>query len=88
VKLIIEQENAWRIYELLEELHDFLHQPENYAKAGDVERWLEKRDVYRELHDVYYHVVAKWFPVDEQTGRVRPPAGVRRRFPSDSNIET
>ena len=27
----VSQEDAWRIYELVEEFNTFLHQPENYA---------------------------------------------------------
>jgi len=76
----IDEKDAWRIYELLEELHDFLHQPENFASAEDVQRWLLDKGVYRELHDVFYHLVASWFPVDEQSGEVMPPPGAHRRF--------
>ena len=73
-------EDAWRVYELLETMNDFLHQPENYKTVEDLERWLQS-GVYDELTHVVYHVVANWFPVDESTGRVFPPAGVHRRFP-------
>ncbi len=72
--------DAWRVNELIETMHDFLHQPENYETVEDLERWLNN-GVYDELKHVLYQVVATWFPVDEPTGRVLPPAGVRRSFP-------
>jgi hypothetical protein len=73
-------EDAWRVYELIETLHEFLHQPENYKTQDDVTRWLQS-GVYEELKHVYYDVLGDWFPVDERTGDVSPPAGVQRRFP-------
>jgi hypothetical protein len=73
-------EEAWRLYELIETLHEFLHQPENYKTQDEVTRWLQS-GVYDELKRVYYNVLGDWFPVDEQTGEVSPPVGVRRRFP-------
>jgi hypothetical protein len=73
-------EDAWRVYELIETMNDFLHQPENYKTVEDVERWLDS-GVYDELKHVLYHVVNKWFPVDERTSHVFPPPGVKRRFP-------
>jgi hypothetical protein len=73
-------EDAWRLYELIETMHHFLHQPMNYETKADLERWLNS-GVYDELKHVYYDVLAKWFPVDEPTGHAFPPAGVKRRFP-------
>ncbi|HRI62679.1 MAG TPA: hypothetical protein PK156_00530 [Polyangium sp.] len=73
-------EEAWRIFELIEELHDFLHQPMNYSNPEDVEAWLAKKDVYPELRHVYYKIVTNWFPVNEETGIVEAPPGVSRRF--------
>jgi len=78
--LAISREDAWRIYELIEELHDFLHKPENLSTPEDIQTWLSGKGVYPELREVYYRVVAQWFPVNEETGIVEPPPGVRRRF--------
>lgn len=64
----------------METMHDFLHQPRNYQTVKDIARWLDS-GVYEELRDVFYYVVADWFPVDERTGHVLPPAGLKRRFP-------
>lgn len=74
-KIEMTEETAWRIYRLIEEMHDFLHQPMNYETLEDLNRWLEK-GTYKELHDVYYKVVGPWFPVDDETGYVIGPGGV------------
>ena len=73
-------EDAWRIFELLEELHDFLHQPMNYSSREDVETWLIKKGVYPELRHVYYKIVGNWFPVSDDTSIVEAPPGSTRRF--------
>lgn len=78
--MALSQKEAWRIYELLEQLNDFLHRPENYRTRADIVKWLQS-GVYEELRKTFYGIAAKWFPVDEDTGRVRPPSGVHRRFP-------
>lgn len=72
--------DAWRIYELIEELQEFFHQPMHYSKPGDVEKWIKEKGVYSELHHVYYKIVGEWFPVNEETGVVDAPASLTRRF--------
>lgn len=79
-EMTIPVEDAWRIYELIEELHDFLHQPMYYQNSGDVDAWMEKKKIYPELQHVYYEIVTKWFSVDEETSIVEAPEGVVRRF--------
>lgn len=79
-QIVIGEKDAWRLYELLEVLHDFLHQEQNYRDAKNIDRWLED-GVYEELRYAYYDVAAKWFPVDEETDCVNPPPGSKRRFP-------
>jgi len=78
--VVISEEDAWRIYELIEELHSFLHQPENTSDPEEVRKWLQQKGVYADLREVYYDLVANWFPVDTNTGDVVPPPGTRRRF--------
>lgn len=79
-QITIPVEDAWRIYELLEELHDFLHQPMNYSSSAEVQAWLTEKGVYPELRDVFYDIVRHWFPVNEETSIVEAPSGVARRF--------
>jgi hypothetical protein len=79
-ELTLSKEEAWRIYELLEQMNRFLHQPENYRSPEDVVRWLQS-GIYDELKHVFYGTAARWFEVDEGSGRVSPPSGVSRRFP-------
>jgi hypothetical protein len=77
---ILRAEDAWRVYELIEEMNHFLHQPEHYRNTQDIDEWLQS-GVYEELSTVYYDILSQWFPVDDATGRVFPPPGVTRRFP-------
>lgn len=79
-KIVVSGEDAWRIYELFEEMNDFLHQPAHYARIEDFHEWLERKKLYPELHDVFYAIVATWFPPDAATGEVHPPPGVMRRL--------
>lgn len=79
-EIAISEQDAWRIYELLEQMNDFLHQPANYGECDAIKNWLGS-GVYAELNSVFYGVVAKWFEPDRESGRVVPPAGIRRRFP-------
>jgi hypothetical protein len=40
-KIEITEETAWRIYRLVEEMHDFLHQSKNDETVEDLNWWLE-----------------------------------------------
>jgi hypothetical protein len=77
-RITISEQQAWRIYLLLEEMNDFLHQSKNYRSVEELDRWLEKKGVYSELRDVFYLVVGPWFPIDEETGAVIGPGGKPR----------
>jgi hypothetical protein len=68
------EDQAWRIYRLLEEMNDFLHQRRNYPSVEQVHRWLEG-GVYQELSDLYYKVAGPWFKIDEETGYIVGPGG-------------
>jgi hypothetical protein len=48
-----------RVFELIERVHEFLHQPQNF---GEVESFAAQ--CYPELHGVYYDVVWNWLPQD------------------------
>lgn len=71
----IPEEEAWRIYKLLEEMNDFLHQRANYKNVEDIHKWLMK-GVNNDLRHVFYKIVGPWFPIDEETGYVIGPKGV------------
>jgi hypothetical protein len=47
------------VFELIERVHEFLHQPQNF---GEVESFAAQ--CYPELHGVYYDVVWNWLPQD------------------------
>lgn len=53
------------VFECLEELHDFFHQPENYGSPERVARFLQS-GAYKKLHHIYYDVVWNWLPTAEQ----------------------
>lgn len=66
---------AWRLYQLLENLNAFLHNPAHFQDAKQVEAWL-LGGTYAELRHAYYDMIGAWFPVDETTGDVHPPPGI------------
>lgn len=63
---------AWRLYQLLEHLNEFLHNPAHFSDPKQVEAWLG-RGTYAELRHAYYDMIGPWFPVEETTGEVPPP---------------
>lgn len=69
------ENEAWRIYLLMEEMTRFLHQGMRYPSVEHVHRWLES-GVFGELSDLFYRVVGPWFPVDDDTGFVIGPGGI------------
>lgn len=69
------EDEAWRIYLLMEEMNRFLHQRMNYPSTEHVHRWLEQ-GVFGELSELFYRVIGPWFPVDDDTGLVRGPGGI------------
>ncbi len=54
-----------RLFLLLEDLHAFLHQPENYRSPADVDRFLSD-GVYVRLKTMYYQTVWSWLPPEAQ----------------------
>lgn len=79
-EIVLSQEDAWRIFELLEQMTQFLHQPGHYREPEQIEKWLDS-GVNDELRHAYYRIAGKWFEPDADSGRVFPPPGVNRRFP-------
>lgn len=69
--IILTKQEAWRLYQLLEELNHVLHDPEGVSNAQWLEDWL-KNGTYAEIHHAYYAVACKWFPADED-GEVKGP---------------
>ena len=65
--------DAWRLYQLLENLNAFLHNSAHFQDPGQVEAWL-RDGTYAELRHAYYDMIGPWFPVDETTGEVHPPS--------------
>lgn len=74
-KYTLPAESAWRLFKILEELNAFLHNPGHFQDPKHVEKWLEN-GVYAEVSHAYYEIVGPWFPVDEVTGEVQPPAEI------------
>jgi len=78
-EIVISEEQAWAVFELLEEVNDFLHRAEHSEE--ELKRWLEG-GVYANLNDVFYDIVSTWFEVDE-SGRVAVPPGIVPKFKRD-----
>jgi hypothetical protein len=78
-EIVISEERAWAIFELLEEMNDFLHRAQHSEE--EVKRWLEG-GVYASLNNVFYDTVATWFEADE-SGHVAVPPGVVPKFRRD-----
>ena len=58
-----------RVYEMLEKLNGFFHQPLNFEEPKATYKWA--LDHYDTIHDLYYNVVWNWLPED-----------VRGKYPS------
>lgn len=53
-------DEARRVFELLEKLHELMHQPLVYRDIRQVENFVEHN--YAEVRDLYYQVVWRWLP--------------------------
>ncbi|PAW76978.1 MAG: hypothetical protein B9S32_12805 [Verrucomicrobia bacterium Tous-C9LFEB] len=53
------------VFECLEKLNDFLHQPENYRSPEQIERFMQS-GAYQNLRHLYYDVVWQWLPPEVQ----------------------
>lgn len=60
-KITIELDEAKQVYELLDKLNAFLHQPMNYENIDAF-----GTEVYPELREAYYRIVWSWLPRDVQ----------------------
>lgn len=56
-KVEIAVDEVRRVFELIEQIQQFLHQPMNYK---DIQSFAKL--CYPELHEVYYEVVWNWLP--------------------------
>ena len=64
-KVEIKLEEAKEVFECLEELQAFLHQPDNYASHEQVSRFL-RNGAYQKLHRCYYDIAWNWLPPQVQ----------------------
>ena len=53
------------VFDCLEDLHHFLHQPDNYRSHEQIQRFLDN-GAYRRLHRAYYETVWGWLPPEVQ----------------------
>ncbi|WP_417683389.1 hypothetical protein [Pseudidiomarina aquimaris] len=53
-----------RVYKMMEQLHDLLHQPEKYRNRDVMESFVQEH--YAELSELYYEIVWEWLPQDIQ----------------------
>ena len=64
MKVEIDVEEVKRVFRLLEDLHDLVHQPLNYRDTNQVEIFADRH--YLEVKDLYYKVVWNWLPEEVQ----------------------
>jgi hypothetical protein len=60
-KITVDLIEARRVFELIERLHQFLHDPSNYGECNEF-----AHQIYPEVRDIYYDVIWGWFPRETQ----------------------
>ncbi len=63
-KIVVDLKDARRVYELMEEINDFFHQPMNFESADKARAFAHSH--YPEIRELYYHVVYDWLPRNVQ----------------------
>lgn len=58
-KLNVERQQVWAVYQLLEDLVGFLHQPLNFRSSTDVGQWL-RAGVLNRLRAAYHEIETQW----------------------------
>lgn len=53
-----------RVYNMIEQVHDLLHQPEKYRNTDVIDSFVQEN--YGELRDLYYDIIWDWLPQDVQ----------------------
>lgn len=63
-KIQVDAEEVIRLFNLLEELNWFFHDPSHYPDVKAIQDFLGDVNggIYREIWDMYYHVVWNWLP--------------------------
>ena len=62
-KIEIDLDEVRKVFELIEQLQGFLHQPMNFH-SQNVHKFATR--IYPELHEVYYETVWNWLPPEVQ----------------------
>lgn len=63
-KIEITLAEAREVFDLLERLNCFFHQPSNYDNLEDIEKFADES--YPQIHRLYYDVVWNWLPEEVQ----------------------
>ena len=64
MKVQIDLEEVKRVFRLIEEVHDLMHQPLKSRDVEQVEAFVDSH--YPEIKDLYYKVVWNWLPQEVQ----------------------
>lgn len=64
-KVEVKLDELKRVFNIVEEVHDLLHQPEKYKDTDVMDSFVQEH--YAELHAVYYDILWNWLPQDVQT---------------------
>ena len=63
-EVVVELKDVMRVFQLMEEMNAFFHQPMNYESADKVKAFANS--YYPEVRELYYRVVWDWLPGDVQ----------------------
>ncbi|TQV82650.1 hypothetical protein FKG94_07945 [Exilibacterium tricleocarpae] len=55
----VDVDEVKRVYDLIERVHSFFHQPMNFP---NVDEFAENN--YKEISEIYYNVIWNWLPED------------------------
>ena len=59
-KVNVPLDEVIRVFDLLESLQDFMHEPVNYSDVSRVDDFVNRS--YAEVRELYYSVVGSWLP--------------------------
>jgi len=59
-KIDVSVDEVKRVFDLLEKINSFFHQPMKYEDPEFVKAFAENN--YKEINDLYYNVVWEWLP--------------------------
>lgn len=63
-QVVVDLKDVMRVFQLMEEMNAFFHQPMNFESVDKVQAFAHSH--YPEIGELYYRVVWDWLPGDVQ----------------------